>query len=71
MPTPDAGVAPDSGHVGCGNGGVCGVVMLADGGEASTVGGGVVVSPDSGTDAHGPCNGGPCGVIIHPEAGFD
>jgi len=46
--------------------------MLPDSGDASVVvvGGGVLPSnPDSGIDATGPCH--PCGVIIHPEGGFD
>jgi hypothetical protein len=63
---------PDSGHGGCGNGGVCGVVIMPGGGDAGWVGGGTVINPDSGSDAsHGPCNGGPCGVIIRVEGGID
>jgi hypothetical protein len=64
-------IAPDSGIDARGpcNGGPCGVIaMPQDAGEASTMGGGIMVSPDSGG---GPCNGGPCGVIIMPEAGID
>jgi hypothetical protein len=41
--------------------------MPSDSGtEAAFVGGGVVANPDSGTDSQGPCNGGPCGVVIMP-----
>jgi hypothetical protein len=40
-----------------------GVLPIPEGG----VGGGVIPRPDAG--AHGPCNGLPCGVLIHPDGG--
>jgi hypothetical protein len=64
---PDAGGDGDA-HLPCGTG-VCGSIAMpaadgGDAGEASVVGGGITVSPDSGPDAF-------FGLIIHPEAGRD
>jgi hypothetical protein len=61
----------------CGGGGPCGtVVMPPDSGNEATVGGGVVVSPDSGADAHVPPDAGNeatvgGGVLVSPDSGAD
>jgi hypothetical protein len=30
---------------------------------------GSVIEPDGGADASGPCGGGVCGIIVHPDGG--
>jgi hypothetical protein len=73
MASPRGGGFVDSGWNGRGpcDGRPCPKLMPSDAGEGGPIDSGAVVSADAGSDVVLPCNGGPCGVILHPEGGLD